>query len=168
MEAKEIKGLMEAYASVYENQEQIDEYAQGGGGAAPNVPPAVHKFVDELPQRAGELIQRITGAAKPKPKEKPVKEENLFDIIKDHLMSEGYADTEEAALKIMANMSEDWKQTILNLPGKFAGGIEKGLQRLGSEIGNANVNLSGMAKPKPQPKTKSEPNIGSAARKLAK
>ena len=113
MEAKEIKSLMEAYASVYENQEQIDEYAQGGGGAAPNVPPAVHKFVDELPQKASKFFQTITGAAKPKPKEKPVKEENLFDIIKGHLMSEGYADTEEAALKIMANMSEEWRQSIV-------------------------------------------------------
>ena len=113
MEAKEIKSLMEAYASVYENQEQIDEYAQGGGGAAPNVPPAVHKFVDELPQKASKFLQTITGAAKPKPKEKPVKEENLFDIIKGHLMSKGYADTEEAALKIMANMSETWKQSIV-------------------------------------------------------
>ena len=38
---------------------------------------------------------------------------DLFDIVKGHLMSEGYADTEEAALAIMANMSEEWKQTIL-------------------------------------------------------
>jgi len=39
---------------------------------------------------------------------------DLFDIVKGHLMSEGYADTEEAALVIMANMSEDWKQQILD------------------------------------------------------
>ena len=38
---------------------------------------------------------------------------DLFDIVKGHLMSEGYADTEEAALAIMANMSEEWRQTIL-------------------------------------------------------
>jgi hypothetical protein len=36
-----------------------------------------------------------------------------FDVIKGHLLDEGYADTEEAAAAIMANMSEDWKQTIL-------------------------------------------------------
>ncbi len=38
---------------------------------------------------------------------------DLFDVIKGHLLDEGYADTEEAALKIMANMSEEWKQSIL-------------------------------------------------------
>lgn len=38
---------------------------------------------------------------------------DTFDIVKGHLMSEGYADTEEAALAIMANMSEEWRQSIL-------------------------------------------------------
>lgn len=38
---------------------------------------------------------------------------DLFDVIKGHLLDEGYADTEEAALAIMANMSEDWKQSIV-------------------------------------------------------
>ena len=38
---------------------------------------------------------------------------DLFDLIKGHLLDEGYANTEEAALAIMANMSEDWRQSIL-------------------------------------------------------
>jgi len=38
---------------------------------------------------------------------------DLFDLIKGHLLDEGYVDTEEAALKIMANMSEEWKTQIL-------------------------------------------------------
>ena len=36
-----------------------------------------------------------------------------FDVIKGHLLDEGYADTEEAALAIMANMSESWKNSII-------------------------------------------------------
>jgi hypothetical protein len=36
-----------------------------------------------------------------------------FDVIKGHLLDEGYADNEEAALKIMANMSEDWRESIV-------------------------------------------------------
>jgi hypothetical protein len=36
-----------------------------------------------------------------------------FDVIKGHLLDEGYADTNEAALAIMANMSEEWKQSIV-------------------------------------------------------
>jgi hypothetical protein len=38
---------------------------------------------------------------------------DIFDVIKGHLIDEGYADTEEAALKIMANMSEEWRESIV-------------------------------------------------------
>jgi len=38
---------------------------------------------------------------------------DIFDLVKGHLLDEGYADTEDAALAIMANMSEEWKQSIL-------------------------------------------------------
>ena len=46
--------------------------------------------------------------------ENNVKEDlDTFDIIKGHLIDEGYADTEESALAIMTNMSENWKESIL-------------------------------------------------------
>ena len=38
---------------------------------------------------------------------------DVFDVIKGHLIDEGYADTEQAALQIMANMSEEWRQSIV-------------------------------------------------------
>ena len=38
---------------------------------------------------------------------------DLFDIVKGYLIDEGYAETEEAAAVIMANMSEDWRDQIL-------------------------------------------------------
>ena len=38
---------------------------------------------------------------------------DLFDYILEHLVAEGYADTNKAALAIMANMSEEWKQSIV-------------------------------------------------------
>ena len=40
-------------------------------------------------------------------------EPDNFDIILEYLVAEGYADTNEAALAIMANMSEEWKQSIV-------------------------------------------------------
>ena len=42
-------------------------------------------------------------------------ETDLFDYILEHLVAEGYADTNKAALAIMANMSEEWKQSILEV-----------------------------------------------------
>jgi hypothetical protein len=38
---------------------------------------------------------------------------DMFDVVKGYLIGEGYADTEEAALAIMINMSEEWKQSII-------------------------------------------------------
>jgi hypothetical protein len=42
-----------------------------------------------------------------------VEQLDLYDIILSHLIDEGYVDTQEAALAIMANMSEEWKETIV-------------------------------------------------------
>ena len=38
---------------------------------------------------------------------------DLFDYIMEYLITEGYADTNENSLVIMANMSEDWRQSIV-------------------------------------------------------
>jgi len=38
---------------------------------------------------------------------------DLFDYLLEYLVAEGYADTNKAALVIMANMSEEWKQSII-------------------------------------------------------
>jgi len=40
-------------------------------------------------------------------------EPDSFDFILEYLVAEGYADTNENALVIMANMSEEWRETIL-------------------------------------------------------
>ena len=38
---------------------------------------------------------------------------DLYDTILEYLISEGYADTNENALVIMANMSEEWRESIV-------------------------------------------------------
>ena len=40
-------------------------------------------------------------------------EYDTFDAILEHLVAEGYADTNESALVIMANMSEEWRESIV-------------------------------------------------------
>ena len=42
---------------------------------------------------------------------------DLFDLVKGHLLDEGYADTEEGAMVIMVNMSEEWRKSILESHG---------------------------------------------------
>jgi hypothetical protein len=39
---------------------------------------------------------------------------DLYDIVLEHLLDEGFADTEEAATVIMANMSEEWRESIVD------------------------------------------------------
>ena len=38
---------------------------------------------------------------------------NIYDILISHLLDEGYAETYEAAEKIMVNMSEEWRDDIV-------------------------------------------------------
>ena len=40
-------------------------------------------------------------------------EYDAFDIVLEYLVAEGYADTNDNALVIMANMSEEWRESIL-------------------------------------------------------
>ena len=40
-------------------------------------------------------------------------ETDIYDIILSHLLDEGYAETPEAAEKIMVNMSEEWREDIV-------------------------------------------------------
>jgi hypothetical protein len=62
-------------------------------------------------EEPGEKVTEKEGKEK---EEKEMKESaDLFDYILEHLVAEGYADTNKAALAIMANMSEEWKQSII-------------------------------------------------------
>ena len=48
---------------------------------------------------------------------------DLYDVILSHLLDEGYADTEEAATAIMVNMSEEWRDSIVENRGmSYSGG----------------------------------------------
>ena len=120
MDAQELRNLQEAYMEVVENQ-QLNElsdikvqktlkarerrFSRSIDSGAPNREfhqlRRTEKLVASRNRRTGSNI--------------PVDEEyaDLYDIILSHLLDEGYADTNKAALAIMANMSEEWKQSIV-------------------------------------------------------
>jgi len=56
--------------------------------------------------------QRARAALTPNERKQLNMEFDPYDIILSHLIDEGYADTEDSALVIMANMSEDWRDSI--------------------------------------------------------
>ena len=57
-------------------------------------------------------------------KERLGEQTDLYDIILSHLLDEGYAETPEAAEVIMVNMSEDWRESIVEAPGEWFGGLK--------------------------------------------
>ena len=42
-------------------------------------------------------------------------EPDMFDMVLEYLVAEGYADTNENALVIMVNMSEEWRESIVEV-----------------------------------------------------
>ena len=114
--------------------------------------PEPNRKTDQLPQRTKENARNV---------EYYKDDVDLFDIVKGHLMSEGFADTEEAALAIMANMSEEWRHSIVEkaVPSGKMIRNRKDLPRPG--IGNAAERAGSAAKkvlpgdrlsPSPKPK----------------
>ena len=90
-------------------------------------------------------------------------EYDTFDTVLEYLIAEGYADTEESALVIMANMSEEWREEILKegksdrplgIMHSFARGIkqkkgEKGEDKYGQDSeGNITGKYTKMQKSK--------------------
>jgi hypothetical protein len=125
MDTKELKGLMEAYSEVYASQEIYEEPITGaliGGalGLAAGAKGAYHAakktssrsktpIRDYAKNFAKGIVDPRTYVSK---NNKANEEVDLYDIILSHLLDEGYADTEESATAIMANMSEEWRESI--------------------------------------------------------
>jgi len=139
MDAQELRNLQEAYMEVVENQ-QLDELSVNKMHAYINkaekdrdrlnkkwdqgtATPKERKKVfdrEEGEARASKKIRQKTGKdsfrlnALDKLKSAITKEEvDIYDIILSHLLDEGYAETPEAAEAIMVNMSEEWRQSIV-------------------------------------------------------
>jgi hypothetical protein len=64
---------------------------------------------------AGRVAQaaRKAGSAASKAADRIKEDVDAFDLVLEYLISEGYAETEEAATAIMANMSEEWREEII-------------------------------------------------------
>lgn len=85
------------------------------------------------PNAKGEVLaqraRRVVGTRRREDRETGVTNEqvDIYDIILSHLLDEGYASTEEAADKIILNMSESWFVEILDeAPQKIKGKLPSG------------------------------------------
>ena len=64
-------------------------------------------------EEPGEKVTEKEGRKNEKEGKEMKESADLFDYLLEYLVAEGYADTNKAALAIMANMSEEWKQSIV-------------------------------------------------------
>ena len=124
MNSQEFRALQEAYMEVVENQ-QLDElsdkkvaktlkarerrFDRSVDSGAPN------KEFYQLRKSHQAVARRNarTGSNVPVDQNLAREEVDIYDIILSHLLDEGYAETPEAAEAIMVNMSEDWRQDIM-------------------------------------------------------
>ena len=105
----------------------VPPFKKGGyGRIMSNIPHGIGDHRDKIQSRISTIIGKDPGAPtsqKMAPKEKKKnleiirktknEEYDLYDTILSHLMNEGYADTIESAEGIMVNMSEDWRESIM-------------------------------------------------------
>ena len=143
MNAQDIRNLSEAYMNVCEAKvdKKLPEHERSGA--------RLNRY--DNPSGALALGGGQQRARREEHKEKRgVKKEqvDLYDIILSHLIDEGYAETPEAAEAIMVNMSEDWREdiveaTVLAAKGDVAGAVQVKQTKtpgfLGTGIGSKTV-----------------------------
>ncbi len=129
MDAQELRNLQEAYMEVVENQQLGEGHRELNKKRMRRMDDQIIKHMDrddwekagniqnQMDSRTPEWSKMQAEKNKNRPEKekrsKTVSEADLYDIVMDYLLDEGYADTQEAAEAIMANMSEDWREDIV-------------------------------------------------------
>ena len=113
MDAQELRNLQEAYLEVVENQ-QIDEEVSDKTKKKFQIMKMKKKLQNP---HSSDWNKKISFALQNKivadKKREDKLKEDIYDIILSHLLDEGYAETPEAAEVIMVNMSEEWRDSII-------------------------------------------------------
>ena len=99
MDSQDLRNLYEAYSNLYEQQIGVPLKDASDRAAKEQLKKMIPK---------GEKIHTPKATL-----QNASYEPDAFDAILEYLVVEGYADTNDNALVIMANMSEEWKQSIL-------------------------------------------------------
>jgi hypothetical protein len=136
MNSQEFRALQESYSQVYELDESVigdrarnavvDQRLNAAQGDTQQTVDKLGKMPKVTRASAHIAAKRLEadvkktsayGPQRPKPGTtgayRITDSFDLYNIILSHLLDEGYADTNEAAITIMANMSEDWRDSIV-------------------------------------------------------
>jgi len=124
MDSKELRNLQEAYLEVV-NGQQLDEAVKGEDSEMRRAAAAERRsgYKKVSPSKVKDYVKQqkkdISYMDKLTKKNKDIvgttqEEVSVYDIVLSHLLDEGYAETPEAAEAIMVNMSEEWRDSIVD------------------------------------------------------
>ena len=127
MREQEVRELYEAYKQVHQPQEEVEQLDEAEIMKHQKERGAIERRKKmkgyEPPTKGvhGEIERRQAQKPPSKLRSGSLPESyDLYDTILEYLVAEGYADTEESALAIMANMSEEWREDIMEISQKTA------------------------------------------------
>jgi hypothetical protein len=92
-----------------------------GGGTYERGPKRLPKSKRKYDRQVLSGVRAASEQEKQRARKRMGIKEDIYDIILSHLLDEGYADTQEAAEAIMVNMSEDWRESIVEDAGIVSG-----------------------------------------------
>jgi len=120
MNSQEFRSLSEAYLEVVENQQLDVNEIFGLSRRSAKDRLANSDYMKKKNKEADEkAIQNLRDmmSKDPERQKRPSRinneQKDIYDIILSHLLDEGYAETPEAAEAIMVNMSEEWRDSIV-------------------------------------------------------
>ena len=108
MNSRDVVGLYEAYQTICEgsDKKEYDFFGRVKGGGIPEP----GSYYDRAYKANMAALEKLDA----KKKNKNVNEEvDVYDLVLDYLLDEGYCDDVESAEVIMANMSEEWLDEIV-------------------------------------------------------
>jgi hypothetical protein len=131
MNSQELRNLQEAYSQVYEGLDEgksdrplgvMHQFARGvkqKRGAKKDEYP---KYLRMQQSKKRDKKETESDAYRERQRVQPSygfrEEVSVYDIILSHLLDEGYAETSKAAEAIMVNMSEEWREEIIDEANK--------------------------------------------------
>jgi hypothetical protein len=115
MNSQDLHNLQEAYMDVYGLDEKFsDDTKRRATRHIKDTKKLLRSMGTEIDDKYNPEPEGYEPKSDKKIKKKTQKEQvDLYDIILSHLLDEGYAETQEQAEVIMVNMSEDWRESIV-------------------------------------------------------